>query len=731
MALSIWRYSHFILAVSTALFLILASVSGVILAFQPISQASKSYVVSNLEDISLDQTLSVLQKEYNEILELEVTPSNGLKTSIINEKGDHLEFYINPLTAKKIGDIEKVSPIFKWTTNLHRSLFLKSTGRFFVGLVSFLLCIIAITGLVLVIKRQGGVLKLFSAVKETSFNERYHVIFGRLFLIPMLIIAGTGVYLSAEKFSLLPKHTIQHNYNTIFQSTIENSSISEFSIFKNTKLNNLRKLTFPFSNDAEDYFEVSLKNKEVLVHQYTAEIISEVSYPMIQMASQFSLKLHTGYGSVIWSFVLLLSSLSILFFIYSGIKISVKRIFKSRINFKDIDKDECDIVLLVGSETGNTFVFAKDFCKSLIKAGKKVFLSSLNEYTTYAKASQIIVFTATYGDGDAPSNAKHFEGVFKALSPINKMQFSVVGFGSKLYDKYCHYAVKADALFHKSTDFQPLLPLVKINDQSQSAFNTWVAQWSKSTKIPLQFKIGEERRRKSKFTVVKRTDLDSDHTFILELEPKENSSFQSGDLLSIAPEYDKKERLYSIASIGTRIVLSIKKHNMGICSLQLSALRCNDTITASIKQNPGFHLPKEAKEVILIANGTGIAPFLGMLNEEKSVKPKTYLFWGGRTQQSFKTYEDLINKAFRAQNLSGLFLNFSKEENQRKYVQDGLIERKDLVSKVLKSGGTVMICGSLVMKNGVLKALDQISKEKLDLAVDVLEMKGQILTDCY
>ncbi len=299
MALSIWRYSHFILAVSTALFLILASVSGVILAFQPISQASKSYVVSNLEDISLDQTLSVLQKEYNEILELEVTPSNGLKTSIINEKGDHLEFYINPLTAKKIGDIEKVSPIFKWTTNLHRSLFLKSTGRFFVGLVSFLLCIIAITGLVLVIKRQGGVLKLFSAVKETSFNERYHVIFGRLFLIPMLIIAGTGVYLSAEKFSLLPKHTIQHNYNTIFQSTIENSSISEFSIFKNTKLNNLRKLTFPFSNDAEDYFEVSLKNKEVLVHQYTAEIISEVSYPMIQMASQFSLKLHTGYGSVI------------------------------------------------------------------------------------------------------------------------------------------------------------------------------------------------------------------------------------------------------------------------------------------------------------------------------------------------------------------------------------------------------------------------------------------------
>lgn len=731
MVLSIWRYSHFILAISSAIFLLLASITGIILAIQPISEITRSAGNQNIENIRLNQLLAALQSEYSEILDVEVTPSKAVKTSVITKEGENKNIYIHPVTAKEIGEIEKVSPIFKWTTNLHRSLFLKSVGRFFVGLVSLLLCMIAITGGVLVIKRQGGVLKLFSRVKETSFNERYHVILGRLFLIPIFIIAGTGVYLSLEKFSLLPEYSVSHTYKDVSAKVIKNNGISEFPLFKEIKLNKVKKLNFPFSSDVEDYFELALKDKELLIQQYTGEIISEVPYPFVKLASQLSLKLHTGSGSILWSLILIMSCLGLLFFIYSGIFISIKRIKKSKLEFKNIDKDECDIVLLVGSETGNTFLFAKHFCKGLIQAGKKVHLSSLNGYTTYEKATQLIVFTSTYGDGEAPSNAKHFESTFNNVAPINKMQFSVVGFGSKLYDKYCNYAVKAETLLQGSNHFKAVLPLAKINDQSQLDFNTWVQSWSSRTNLKLQLNKTKKKIVRQKFRVLRRTILDSENTFILELEPVTKMSFQSGDLLSITPKNENRERLYSIGRVDDKIVLSIKKHCKGKCSTQLSELQPNDILSGTIKPNPHFHFPNNTKTQLLIANGTGIAPFLGMLNEDHDFQTKTYLFWGGRTKNAFQTYSNLVDRAYYNGNLSGLFLNYSREENQRRYVQNSLLERKELVINTLKEGGVIMICGSLIMLKDTLDVLNQITLEELKETVETYKSNKQILTDCY
>ncbi|MFY0714964.1 PepSY domain-containing protein [Seonamhaeicola sp. NFXS20] len=731
MTLSIWRYSHFLLATVTAIFLFLASVTGAILAIQPISEIANSNASYNIHKVTVAQTLIALQNKYNEVLDIEVLPSKSVKASVITKEGRNSNIYVNPITGKNLGEIKKTAPIFKWTTSFHRSLFLKNTGRIFVGLVSFLLCFITITGLVLVVKRQGNILKLFSKVKENKFNVKYHVVLSRWFLIPILIISTTGVYLSAEKLSLLPKSSIQHNYDINPKSSYKKKDVSEFTILKKTPLDHLRKLTFPFSDDAEDYFEIALKNKEILVHQYSGVIVSEKPYPLVQLASNFSLKLHTGQGSIIWSLLLFLTSLSIIFFIYSGISMSIERIKKSRVKLKKFNKDECEIILLVGSETGNTYLFAKDFARALIKTGKKVFLSSLNNYSTYQKANHLIVFTATYGDGDAPNNAKYFETAVKKISPLNSINFSVVGFGSKLYKHYCHFAIKTNDLLHKTPKLNPFLPLVKINEQSISDFETWVKQWSKEAKIDLKFKHSKKKHKRYKFKVLERTNLNVDNTFLLKLKPNKQLKFKSGDLLSITPKSETKERLYSIGKIDNNLVMSIKKHNKGKCSSELSELNYNNMITATIKQNSKFHFPKEANEVILIANGTGIAPFLGMLNEEKHHNTKTYLFWGGRTKQSFKLYTNIIDKAFYNKKLSGLFVSFSREESKKKYVQNALIEKEDLVCRVLKNNGVIMICGSIAMKNDVLKTLNIITQQHLNCSISKYENNNKILTDCY
>ena len=70
MILSIWRFCHFSLAAVASLFLIIASLTGAILAFEPITNSLKNYSINNLNEISLKETLNVLDKKFKEVYEL-------------------------------------------------------------------------------------------------------------------------------------------------------------------------------------------------------------------------------------------------------------------------------------------------------------------------------------------------------------------------------------------------------------------------------------------------------------------------------------------------------------------------------------------------------------------------------------------------------------------------------------------------------------------------------------
>ncbi|MGY8911056.1 MAG: PepSY domain-containing protein, partial [Flavobacteriales bacterium] len=404
MTISIWRFSHLTLAISAALFITVASITGIILAFEPISNKINPYNVVDTQTISIAETITALENEYEETITINIDKNDFVIANIITKEGKSETIYINPKTGKKVGDLIEKSPLFEFATNLHRSLFLKTTGRFIIGFVSFLLFLIAITGTILIVKRQGGFKKIFSKVVKEDFNQYYHIILGKWFLIPIAIITLTGIYLSLEKFSLLPKNKAIHEEITQ-NSPSSKLKPTEFEIFKTTKLSDITALEFPFSSDEEDYFNITTVNKEFAVHQFNGTIITQKKQGLVSLGSYYSLILHTGKGSIIWSLVLLLSCFAILFFIISGFSMTLKR-RKSKTNINNkFTKDKAEFIVLVGSETGSTFNFANAFYNALLKIDKNVFITTLNEYTTYKEAKNIIIFTATYGDGDAPINA--------------------------------------------------------------------------------------------------------------------------------------------------------------------------------------------------------------------------------------------------------------------------------------------------------------------------------------
>ena len=103
------------------------------------------------------------------------------------------------------------------------------------------------------------------------------------------------------------------------------------------------------------------------------------------------------------------------------------------------------------------------------------------------------------------------------------------------------------------------------------------------------------------------------------------SKFTSGDLLAIYPANDNRERLYSIGNHQRNIQLVVKLHPHGLGSGFLYNLEAGEIIKARIINNHAFHFPKKASKVALISNGTGIAPFLGMIEQNKK-KTEIHLY---------------------------------------------------------------------------------------------------------
>ncbi|MFD1616593.1 PepSY domain-containing protein [Gelatiniphilus marinus] len=729
----IWRYSHFYLTVFSFLFLLLASITGCFLAFEPIQKKLQPHYIENAEDISVAQLIDTLKNKYDEVLDVEVDKNYFVKASVFSMENDvDGQFYINPFNGNKIANIKAKGAFFEFLTNFHRSLFLKTPGRIFVGISCFLLFLIAITGLLLAIKRQGGFWKFCSKIINDKSIQYNHVTLGRLLLIPIIILALSGTYLSMERFSLLPEiKSIVTQQESVSKQTIP---FSDFPVFNSTTLNDVKKIEFPFSTDEEDYFILYLKDKELTIHQKTGDIVQTTHYPFTKILSVLSFNLHTGAGSIIWSLVLFISSLAILYFMYSGSIIAFKRM-RSKTKNK-YNANQAHFVILIGSENGGTKRLGKTLQQSLIKAGKKVFLDDLNNYKSYPNIKQLIIITSTYGDGEPPNNANLFLNKLQETEISNPFTCHVIGLGSLSYSKFCEFAksIQNQVVLQNQITVPEKNPLL-IHNQNYETFRNWVLEWATSLNLNLEIPklLASKKQKETVFKVVEKQNIidDYDETFKLTLKSqKPRRKFFPGDLLGVTPPNETSERLYSIGKNSKGdLLMSIKKHSHGVCSNYLNDLKLNQELKVTIQKNKAFHFPKKSKQVILIANGTGIAPFLGMIHQK--TKATINLYWGTRTKTSEELYKAQILEALQKKTLQTYDVVFSKEESPYCYVQDIIArDEKDIV-KTLLSGGTIMLCGLITMRDGVFLLLEKICSRNNLSALEVYKNKGQILTDCY
>lgn len=734
MILSIWRYSHLVLALSSSIFVLIATLTGVILAFEPIGNQIRGYDPIDLDEVRLATTLEEVRNNYEEVFSIEVDQEGFVIVSALDAAGDMVEHYIHPATGEKVGDLVKQHPTYEFATALHRSLFLKTTGRFFVGLSSFLLLLIACSGLILIIKKQQGIRHFFDKLIKESFFQHYHTYLGRLALIPIIIITITGTYLSLVRFELIPETISTPVLDTTLMTEVDARDWSEFSVFKETRMAQVRKVEFPFSPDVEDLFIVHLRKNELHVNQHNGQVVGKVNYPFTTLLASWSMILHTGRGSISWSIILLLSSLAIIFFMYSGFKITLQR-RSSRIK-NSFAKDICDYIILAGSETGSTITFAMQLHRALLERGIKSYITEPNRFTRFSAMKHLVMITSTYGVGDPPANSNRFLNIFKSKSPANPFSYSIVGFGSLAYPDFCKYAYQVDDVLMQNDHATRLSDVHTVNNKSWESFRQWAIGWGEKVgvqdlvlpaKNPL---LMAPRRNKTSFRILAKSTI-SDHgesTFLLILKPEGKLKHHSGDLLGVYPPEDPHERLYSMSICDGEVLLAVKFHEKGICSRYLSHLVPGENVSGRLIDNKHFHFPKNPSEVIMISTGTGIAPFLGMLAGNQQMT-NTRLYWGGRTSKSFLLYQPLVRQLLTEGKLAQFHPAFSREDEEV-YVQYLLDRDRDHVGDVLRRGGVIMICGSIAMQKEVVKLLEDISSEQ-GKPLSYYQKKNQLRIDCY
>ena len=173
-----------------------------------------------------------------------------------------------------------------------------------------------------------------------------------------------------------------------------------------------------------------------------------------------------------------------------------------------------------------------------------------------------------------------------------------------------------------------------------------------------------------------------------------------------------------------------KLFEKGLGSSYLHDLNIGDTISARMIENKNFHLPQSANKIALIANGTGIAPFLGMILENSKQK-EVHLYVGFRYNNSLtQAYQQFADAQIKKQRLTNIHFAYSREENKQ-YVMDLIQRESDYFCQLLQENGIIMLCGSLAMQKDVEIILNTICLEKNGHPLQYYIDNKQILTDCY
>jgi len=184
-----------------------------------------------------------------------------------------------------------------------------------------------------------------------------------------------------------------------------------------------------------------------------------------------------------------------------------------------------------------------------------------------------------------------------------------------------------------------------------------------------------------------------------------------------------------------------QEQRFGLCSEFLGFLPVNSVLTFYVHKDKNFKLPTAEKDIIMIGPGTGVAPFRSFL-AERDITGATGRNWFFFGEQRFTTdflYQTEMQNYVQTGVLNKIDLAFSRDGEEKIYVQHRMIQKAEELYKWIDNGASVYISGkkdpmSRDVENTLLQIIEQQGKKTSDEAYEYLEQlkkEGRYEKDVY
>ena len=165
---------------------------------------------------------------------------------------------------------------------------------------------------------------------------------------------------------------------------------------------------------------------------------------------------------------------------------------------------------------------------------------------------------------------------------------------------------------------------------------------------------------------------------------------------------------------------SVMRH--GVCSTFLADHAGRDDVGIFVQTQNSFRVPTDPNvPMIMVGPGTGVAPFRGFLHERRALghTGKNWLFFGEQHEATDFYYRDELMDLRRSGHLERLDVAFSRDSQQKVYVQDRMREHGGQLWEWLESGAHFYVCGDA---KRMAKDVDQALR-------DIVELQGNLDID--
>ncbi len=649
--------------------------------------------------------------------------------------------YFNPYTLELLGKGERGHDFFEFVEDLHRRLLGGDVGKLITGIAAIVLLFFCLSGLYMRWPRQAAQWRqwfwLDRRLSGRSFLWRLHAVVGTWVMLFYLLTALTGLYWSFDWYRdglyqltgvEKPQRLPPSKDKTVFAQRYGDQDYHQFwSTFDAHSTDVVRaNLRLPLQAEAPieiRYWRTDAPHKRasnlLQLHNQTNAIQKHEVYRDLRGGEQLlrsMFVLHSGeFFGVMGTIIMMCASLLMPLFFITGwlLYLDRRRSQRAAQTLKrqlkpTAQDDDRSTVIGFASQSGNAEKVAWQTAQALQLVGVPVQVHALHQLPLdlLNRAQHALFIVSTFGDGEAPDHARHFDEQLPVKSlKLSQLKFSVLALGDRQYQSFCAFGKRVEQWLLQHGG-QPLFARIDVDKNDTLALHQWQHKLAEQFSPSAMFKpfapvVWHD------FILLAREHVNVGSVglpmYHLRLRAAPDVKWQAGDVLEIRlPATLGGTRRYSIASVSADgsvwlLIRYVRKADgqFGVASHWLTQ-ECGigQTLNARVIDGPHFHSDAELPPSLFIGNGSGVSSLRAHLKQlHDQHNHGHWLVFGERQRAHDFYYQQEIEHWCRDGVLAHVDLAFSRDEPPR-YVQHALVEHRDRLRDYIDRGGHIYVCGS-------------------------------------